>query len=108
MGLQSGGCSLAAIGSCGGDAVLEAPFDGDGGMVVTGPLGGGGGSGGHTADPISGESWPASLALIIGARVPVGRPRGPIRILAVCLNTGRVGGELGTAMTSTGSSSSSS
>jgi hypothetical protein len=108
MGLRSGGGSLVAVGSCGGGVVLEVPLDSGGGAVVTCPIGGGGGSGGHTTDPVSRESWPASLALIIGARVPVGRPRGPIRILAVCLNTGRVGGELGTGMTSTGSSSSSS
>jgi hypothetical protein len=55
-GLWSGGCKLAAAGSCGGGAVLEAPLDGGGSTVVTGPLGGGGGSDGHTADPVSGES----------------------------------------------------
>jgi hypothetical protein len=73
MGLHSGGCSLAAVGSCGGSEVPEAPLDGGGGTVVTGPLGGGGGGGGgHTTDPVLGESGPTSLALILGARVLVG------------------------------------
>jgi hypothetical protein len=111
MGLRSGGGgSLVAVGSCGGGAVLKAPLDGGGGAVVTGSLVGSGGSGGGggTVDLVSGESRSASLALILGARVPVGRPRGPIRILDVCLYTCRVGGESGTGMTLTGSSSSSS
>jgi hypothetical protein len=46
MGLRSGGGSLAVAGSCGGGAVLEAPLDGGCGVVVTGPLVGGGGGGG--------------------------------------------------------------
>jgi hypothetical protein len=54
--------------------VLGASLDGCGGAVVTGPLGDGGG--GHTADPVFEESGPASIALILGARVLVGRPRG--------------------------------
>jgi hypothetical protein len=78
MGLQSGGCSPAAAGSCGGGAVLESPLNGGGGVVVTSPLRGGGGGSGHTTDPASGESMPASLAPSLGARVPVGRPHGPI------------------------------
>jgi hypothetical protein len=62
-----------AVGSCGGSEVPEAPLDGGGGAVVTGPLGGGGGGGGgHTTDPVLGESGPTSLALILGARVPLG------------------------------------
>jgi hypothetical protein len=77
-------------------------------VVVTSLLRGGGGGSGHMADPVSGESWPASLALILSARVPMGRPCGPIRILAVCLYAGHVGGESGTGMTSIDSSSSSS
>jgi hypothetical protein len=52
-------------------------LDCGGGTVVTSPLGGGGGGGGHTTDLVSRGSWPASLALILGARVPVGQPRGP-------------------------------
>jgi hypothetical protein len=88
MGLWSGGDSFA--------------------MVVTAPLVGGGGGGGHAADPISGESRSVSLALILGTRVPVGQPRGPIRIHVVCLYTDRLGGDSSTGMNSTGSSSSSS
>jgi hypothetical protein len=98
MGLQSGGGSLAAAVSCGGSAVLEVPLDGGGGVVVTVLLGGGGG-GGHTADPDSRESGLASLAPILGARVPMGRPRGSIRIRAVCLYGGLNGMDSGTGMT---------
>jgi hypothetical protein len=97
MGLRSGG-----------GAMLEVPLDGGGGMVVTCLLGGGGGSGGHKTDPISRGSCAASLALILGARVPVGRPCGSIQIRSVCLYAGHVGGELSIGMTSTGPSSSSS
>jgi hypothetical protein len=53
------------VGSCGDGAVPEVPLDDGGGMVVTGLLAGSGGGGGHTADPILGESGPASLALIL-------------------------------------------
>jgi hypothetical protein len=53
--------------------------------VVSGMLGGGGGGGGHTVDPVLEEFMLASLAFILGARVPVGRPRGPIQIHVVCL-----------------------
>jgi hypothetical protein len=105
MGLQSGGCSLATAGSCGGSAVLESPLDGGGGMVVAGPLGGGGGGGGHTTDLTSREFEPASLAPSLGARVPVGRPRGPIQIRAICLYIDLGGVDSGTEMTSIGSSS---
>jgi hypothetical protein len=106
MGLRSGGGSLAAVGSCGGGAVLEVPLDGGGGMVATVPLGGSGGGGGsHTADPDSKESGLASLAPILGARVPVGQPRGLIRIHAICLYDSLGGVDSGTGMTSTGSSS---
>jgi hypothetical protein len=108
MGLRSGGASLVAVGSCSGGAVLEVPLDGGGGEVVTCPLGGGGGGGSHTVGSVSGGSWPASLALILGARVPVGQPHGPIWICAVCLYAGHVGGESGTSMTSTNPSLSSS
>jgi hypothetical protein len=59
--------------------VLEVLLDGGGGTVVTCPLGGGGGGGGHMANPISGGSWLASLPLILGAMVPVGRPMGRSR-----------------------------
>jgi hypothetical protein len=105
MGLWSGGCSPTAAGSCGGGAMFESPLDGGGGVVVIGPLGGGGGSGGHTADSASGDSGPASLAPSHGARVPVGRPRGPIQICAVYLYDDLGGVDLGTGMTLTGSSS---
>jgi hypothetical protein len=88
--------------------VLEVLLDGGGGTVVTCPLGGGGGGGGHMANPISGGSWLASLPLILGAMVPVGRPHGPIRVSDVCLYADCVGGELGTGMTLIGPSSSSS
>jgi hypothetical protein len=50
MRLWSGGDSFAVMGSCGGGAVLEAPFDSGGGMVVTAPLVGGDGGGDHIAD----------------------------------------------------------
>jgi hypothetical protein len=50
MGLRSGGCSPAAVRSCGGGAVLESPLDDGGGVVVISPLGGGGGGDSHTAD----------------------------------------------------------
>jgi hypothetical protein len=105
MGLQSGGCSLAAAGSCGDDAVLESPLDGVRGVVVAGPLGGDGGGGGHTAYPASRESGPASLAPSLGARVPVGQPRGLIQIHVVCLNDGLGGVDSSTEMTLTGPSS---
>jgi hypothetical protein len=108
MGLQSDGDSFAVAVSCGGGAVVEAPLSGGGGAMVTAPLVGGGGGGSHTTDPISGESQPASLAPVRGARGPVGRPRGPIRIRVVCLYIDRLGGDSSTGMTSTGSSSSSS
>jgi hypothetical protein len=89
MGLHSGGGSLAAVGSCGGGAVLEVPLN-SGGVVVTVRLDGGGG-GGHTTDSVSGESGLASLAPILGARVPVGRPCGPIHIRDICLYDGLSG-----------------
>jgi hypothetical protein len=78
MGLQSGGCSLVAVGSYEGGAVLEALLDGGGAAVVSGLLGGGDGGDSHTADSISRGSGLASLALILGARVPVSRPHGTI------------------------------
>jgi hypothetical protein len=106
MGIRSGGRSIAVMGSCGGGAVFEVPLDGGGGTVVTGPLGGGGGGGdSHMPDPVSYEFGLVSLASILGARVPMGRPHGPIRIHAVCLYTGLGGMDSGTGMTSTGSSS---
>jgi hypothetical protein len=105
MGLQSGGGSLVAVGSCSGGTVLEVPLDGGGGVVVTVPLGGGGGGDGHTADPDSRESRLVSLAPILGARVPVGQPYGLIRICVVCLYDGLSGVDSGTGMTLTDSSS---
>jgi hypothetical protein len=45
---------------------------GGGGLVRTAPPGSGGGGRGHTSDPVSGEIWSISLALVRGARVPVG------------------------------------
>jgi hypothetical protein len=85
--------------------VLESPLNGGGGVVVTGPLRGGGGVSGHTADPTSRDSEPASLAPSLGARVPVGRPRGSIRICVVFLYNDLGGMNPGTGMTLTGSSS---
>jgi hypothetical protein len=109
MGLWSGGDLAAVVGSCGGGVVLEAPLDGGGGgvMVLTALLGGSGGGDGHTSDPVLGDPWSVSLALVHGARVPMGLPLGPIWILIVCLYAS-LGGESSTGMTSTGSSSSSS
>jgi hypothetical protein len=103
MGLRSGGGSLAVVGSCSGGAVLEVPLDGGDGVVVTVSLGGGGG--GHTANPDSGESGLASLAPILGARVPVGRPSGLIQIHVVYLYNDLGGVDSGIGMTSTDSSS---
>jgi hypothetical protein len=94
-----------AVGSCRGSAVLGALLDGGGGAVVTGPLGVGDGGNGHTPDPISDETGLASLASILCAMVPVGRPRGPIWIRVICLYASCGDGELGSGMTSTGSSS---
>jgi hypothetical protein len=74
-------------------------------VVVTGPLGGSGGGGGHMADPTSGEPGPASLAPSLGARVLVGRPRGPIWIRAICLYGDLGGVDSGTEMTLIGLSS---
>jgi hypothetical protein len=88
-----------------GGAVLESPLDGGGGVVVIGPLEGSGGDGSHTADPTSGEFGLASLSPSLGARVPVGRPYGPIRIRAVFLYGDLGGVDLGTRMTPTGLSS---
>jgi hypothetical protein len=102
MGLQSGSCSPAVVGSCGGGVVLESPLDDGGGVVVTGPLGGGGGGSSHTADPASRESESASLAPSLGTRVPVGRPCGLIRIRDICLYGDLGGMDSGTGMTSTG------
>jgi hypothetical protein len=68
--LQSGGDSFAVVRSYGGGVVLEVSLNGGGGMAVTAPLVGGGG--GHTADSISGESQPTSLALVLDAKVLVG------------------------------------
>jgi hypothetical protein len=70
MDLRSGGDSFAAVGPCSGGVVLEAPREGAGS----------GGDSGHTIDPVSGESRPASLAPVRGARGPVGRPREPIQM----------------------------
>jgi hypothetical protein len=78
VGLQSGGSSPAAAGSCGGGAVSEVPINGAGGD----------GAGGHTPDPVSDESRLVSLGSILGARVPVGQPCGPIQIRAICLYAG--------------------
>jgi hypothetical protein len=85
--------------------MLELPLDGGGGVVVAGPLRCDGGDSGHAADPASRESGLASLAPSLGARVSVGRPRGPIRIRAICLYSDLGGVDSGTGMTSTGSSS---
>jgi hypothetical protein len=104
MGLQSGGDSVAAAGSCSGGAVLEAPLDGGGLSVVMVPLVGSGG-GGHTSDLVSGETRLTSLAPVHGARVPVGRPLRPIWIHAICLYAD-LGGNSDADMASTGSSSS--
>jgi hypothetical protein len=100
MGLRRGGASLAATESCGGGVVLDAPLDRGGAMVVTGGCGGG-----HTSDLISDENCSVSHAPSRGARVPVGKPCGPIRIRAVWLYGDLSGMDSGTGMTSTGSSS---
>jgi hypothetical protein len=98
MDLRSGGDSFAAVGPCSGGVVLEAPREGAGS----------GGDSGHTIDPVSGESRPASLAPVRGARGPVGQPREPIQICAIYLYVGLRGGDSSIGMTSIGSSSSSS
>jgi hypothetical protein len=108
MGLQSGGDSFAMKGSYSGGAVLKAPVGVAGSSVLMEPLVGGGGGYGHTTDPVSGESRPASLALICSTRVPVCRPYGSIRICAVFLYVGLLGGDSSTGMTSTDLSLSSS
>jgi hypothetical protein len=64
--------------TCGGGILwwrcgARAPLDGAGDIVVTGLLGGGGGGGGHTSNLVIGEIWPASLASVHDARVPVGQ-----------------------------------
>jgi hypothetical protein len=101
MELRRGGGALATAMSCGGGAVLEVPLNCGGGVVVTGPLEGAGGGSGHTADP----GGPTSLAPSLGARVSVGRPRGPIWIHAVCLYGDLDGVDSGIGMTSIGLSS---
>jgi hypothetical protein len=102
--LSSGGGVVFSCCSGGGGGGVMAMVGGGGhGLVRTASPGDGGGGGGHTADLVSVESQPATLALICNARVPVGRPLGPIRIRAVCLYASLVG-DSGTGMTSTGSS----
>jgi hypothetical protein len=110
MGLTNGGCVVFSCCSGGGgsDVMVMVGGGGGAGLVQAAPSGGGGGGGGHTADPVSSESRPASLALILGARVLVGRPHGPIQIQVICLYAGRGGEESSTGMTLTGLSSSSS
>jgi hypothetical protein len=103
IGLRSGGSSLAVARSTSGVAVLEAPFNGGG--VAVGGDGSGGGGGGHMPDTVSDESGLASLASILGARVPVGQPCGPIWIRVVCLYDGLGGVDSETGMTSTSLSS---
>jgi hypothetical protein len=95
MGLNSGGSVLFSCCSGGG---------GNGVMVI---VGGGGGGGSHTSDPISDETRPTSLAPVRGARIPMGRPLGPIWIHVICLYAG-IGEDSGTDITLTGWSSSSS
>jgi hypothetical protein len=108
MGLRSGDDSVATTGSGGGGAFLEASLNGGGGSVVTAPLVSGAGGSGHTADLVSHESLPSSLAPVRSARVPVGRPCGPIRIRAIYLYANLLGGDSCTGMTLIGSSLSSS
>jgi hypothetical protein len=64
--------------------MLEASLGGGDGSVVTAPLVGDGG-GGHTSDPVSGETLSVSLEPVHGARVIVIRPLRPIQIRAICL-----------------------
>jgi hypothetical protein len=52
--------------------VFKALLDGGGGSVVTALLVGDGDGDGHTLDLVSGETWPASLASVLGARVLMG------------------------------------
>jgi hypothetical protein len=80
--------------------VLDALLDGGGSVVVTGGCGGS-----HTTDPVSDENHSVSRAPFRGARVPVGRPLGLIRIRTVCLYGDLDGMDSGTGMISTGSSS---
>jgi hypothetical protein len=93
----------------GGGGVMATVGGGCGsGSLQTALPGGGGGGGGHTSDLVSGEIRSASPAPVLGARVPVGRPRGPIWIRVVYLYASRGGVQSGTNMTLIGSSSSSS
>jgi hypothetical protein len=78
------------------------------GLVVTGPLGGGWWWRWPHGELASKESGSASLAPSLGARVPVGQPRGPIQIRVVCLYNDLGGVDSGTGMTSIGSTCSSS
>jgi hypothetical protein len=94
-------------GGGGGGGVMAMVGSGGGDSVRTVPLIDGGAGGGHTSDPVSGETRLASLAPVCGSRVSMGRPLGPIWIRAVCLYFG-LGGDSGTGITLTGSSSSSS
>jgi hypothetical protein len=108
MGFRSGDDSVVTAGSGGGGAFLEALLNGGGGSVVTAPLVSGAGCSGHTTDLVSHESLPSSLAPVRSARVPVGRPCGPIRIRAIYLYANLLGGDSCTGMTLIGSSLSSS
>jgi hypothetical protein len=100
MGLCSGGSVVVAVSSpCDGGKSGWA-------AVIEGPLGGGG-DGGHTANPVTGDLCSGSLATNLGARVLVGHPCAPTWILTMRLGAG-LSGELSTGMISTGSSSSSS
>jgi hypothetical protein len=64
--------------SSGGGVVFSCCSGGGGSGVMATVGGGGGGGGGHTLDLVSSESGPTSLSSILGARVSVGRPHGPI------------------------------
>jgi hypothetical protein len=88
-----------------GNVVFSSCWSGgDVGVMVTF---GGGGGGDQTLDPVTGDPRSASLVLDLGARVLVGLPLGPTRILAIHLGAG-LSGESSIGMTYTGSSSSSS
>jgi hypothetical protein len=91
----------------GGGGVMATVGGGGGGSVRTVPPRGSGGGGGHTLNLMSGETRPASLASLHGARVLLGGPLGLIQIRAFCFYLS-LGGDVSNGITSTGLSSSSS
>jgi hypothetical protein len=76
--------------SSGGSVVFSSCCSGGGGVGVMAMVSGGG-CGGQTSNPVSIDSWSASLAPDLGARVLVGLPRGLIQILATAYMPTSVG-----------------